>query len=460
MPERSVIHVLWSGGAGGIERLVHDVALCQRELGSAVTIAFGHESGVFARRTREAGLPVIDLGFRSGFDAHPRRLRAAIGAFRDADVVHLHGFNIPLGFCASRSGRPVVFTDHGNAALGRPIARAERVKARLQCAYLRHSCAATTANSNWTAARLAERCRVSPERIEVIHNGISFHQGSPTQPTEPRDRLTVAFVGRLAGVKRVDRLLRAIALIPEEARPGVLIVGEGPKGSELRALTAQEQLQTVEFLGMRTDVPEILARSDVLVLPSEAESFGLVVLEACDAGALPIVFADGGGAREALPPSGLTVNNARELATVLSALEPNRGLLEEAARAERRRWAREHFAIERAARAYLRCYERALSRRSLNGAPCGGCDRLSRPHHVSERVVLQALREGSHEAVPTPSAQPALYVGSLRRDNGRPDERVRRPVHVHSQRSGHQEPELADGEQQRHQGDRHVVASR
>jgi glycosyltransferase involved in cell wall biosynthesis len=357
----SVTHVLWSGGAGGIERLVHDLALCQRELGSTVTIAFAQESGVFACGAREAGLPVIDLGFRSGFDAHPRRLRAAIRAFRNADVVHLHGFNVPLGFCAWRSGRPVVFTDHGNAALGRPIAWAERVKARLQCAFLGHLCAAIAANSKWTAARLAERCHVCAERIEVIHNGIAFDQGAPTQPTEPGDRLTVAFVGRLAGMKRVDRLLKAIALMPEEARPRVLVVGEGPEGGQLRALKARERLQTVEFLGTRSDVPEILTRSHVLVLPSHAEPFGLVVVEACDAGALPIVFTDGGGAKEALPPSGLMVSDARELATVLSGLEPTSGLLDQAARAKRRTWAREHFAIERTAQAYLRLYERALA---------------------------------------------------------------------------------------------------
>jgi glycosyltransferase involved in cell wall biosynthesis len=374
MPEPSVIHVLWSGGAGGIERLVHDLALCQRELGSTVTIAFGQESGRFARSVREADLPVVDLGLRSGFDAHPQRLRAAIGAFRGSDLVHLHGFNVPLAISASRSGRPIVFTDHGNAALGRPIRWTDRVKGRLQRLFLNRSCAAIAANSAWTAARLTERCRIRAERIEVICNGIAFDEAVRPRPTEPQGRLVLAFVGRLAGVKRVDRLLKAVALMREEARPQVLIVGEGPNGAELRALAARERLQTVEFLGTRSDVPEILARADVLVLPSQAEAFGLVVLEACDAGALPIVFADGGGAREALPPSGLIVSDARELAAALSELEPGRGRLDEGAQVERRAWAREHFAVERTARAYLRCYERVLSGHALNGY-AGGAGR-------------------------------------------------------------------------------------
>src|SRR5439155_3473643 len=54
----SVVHVLWSGGVGGIERLVHDLAREQSRLGFRVSVAFAQPSGPFARRLREGGVPV------------------------------------------------------------------------------------------------------------------------------------------------------------------------------------------------------------------------------------------------------------------------------------------------------------------------------------------------------------------------------------------------------------------
>ena len=49
------------------------------------------------------------------------------------------------------------------------------------------------------------------------------------------------------------------------------------------------------------------ATTEVLVQPSEGEPFGLAIIEACRQGALPIAFADGGGALEVLPPDGRIV---------------------------------------------------------------------------------------------------------------------------------------------------------
>jgi glycosyltransferase involved in cell wall biosynthesis len=82
----------------------------------------------------------------------------------------------------------------------------------------------------------------------------------------------------------------------------LVIVGDGPLRSELAQLAARLKIaDRVHFVGYRRDVPEILAASDVLLLPSEWEGMPNVVLEAMAAGK-PVVATDVEGVREVLGP--------------------------------------------------------------------------------------------------------------------------------------------------------------
>ena len=176
--------------------------------------------------------------------------------------------------------------------------------------------------------------------------------------------MVVSFVGRLAAFKRVDRLLRALAQTREPERLRVLIVGEGPLEADLKALAADLGCDAiVDFLGYRSDVDAVLSATDVLVQPSEGEPFGLAIIEACRQGALPIAFADGGGALEVLPPDGRVVETESDLARVLDEVVDNRALQDPTARRSRAEWAVERFPIRRTSDAYLALYRSALQRR-------------------------------------------------------------------------------------------------
>jgi glycosyltransferase involved in cell wall biosynthesis len=203
------------------------------------------------------------------------------------------------------------------------------------------------------------------DRVSVIHNGIAT-----TSPTDPArratgdTRLVVAFIGRLAAIKRVDRFLRALSQVHEPARVRGLIVGDGPLEKDLKALASSLGCNSlIEFLGYRSDVDSILAASDVLVQPGQEEAFGLTIIEGCRQGALPVVFADGGGALEILPPDGRVVADESELAGVLDELANDATVRGDAARRARARWAVERFPIGRTAAAYLTLYRSALERR-------------------------------------------------------------------------------------------------
>lgn len=103
---------------------------------------------------------------------------------------------------------------------------------------------------------------------------------------------TLIFVGRLVmNVKGLDKLLRSISLLKDntESKFKLLIVGEGPDYQKLTEIVFEKQLEdVVEFVGSTTSVEKYYKESDILLLPSRAEGFGLVVIEGMAYG-LPVV---------------------------------------------------------------------------------------------------------------------------------------------------------------------------
>lgn len=363
----AVVHVLWSGGVGGIERFVHDLSREQHRLGVDVSVAFGTATGPFADALADAGLPPVDLLLKSGYDVRPTALSRASRLLRRGEVIHLHAFNGPLALSAMAARRPIVFTDHGYAPHGGAHSARKRAvgaapfKQRLMRRFLHRCPRAIAANSQYTAALMHRLHGVPRPSIEVVPNGLDFTRlGKEPRPERHEGRpLVAAFVGRLAAFKRIDRVIEAAARADVPRGLRLLVVGEGPLEAELRARARRLGVEgTVRFLGHRTDVAEVLGSVDVLLHASVGEPFGLAIVEACACGVLPVVFRDGGGALEVLPPDGLVVDTIDDLAAVLAEL-PGSPPLSLPGRQARASWARERFPIEAAAARYLELYRSA-----------------------------------------------------------------------------------------------------
>ncbi|MBD3368055.1 MAG: glycosyltransferase [Candidatus Eisenbacteria bacterium] len=184
--------------------------------------------------------------------------------------------------------------------------------------------------------------RPPADKVVAIHNGIDLTR---FQKVGPRDEvraelgldasdLAATVVGRLTPGKGHDTLLDAAPAVLE-AVPSLrlLLVGNGPLEEETRARADALGLgERVLFTGFRDDVPDLLAASDLFVLPSHGESFPLTVLEAMAAG-LPVIASDVGGICEAVDHgrSGLLVPAAEPeaLADALRRLGGDAGLRRE-----------------------------------------------------------------------------------------------------------------------------------
>jgi D-inositol-3-phosphate glycosyltransferase len=154
------------------------------------------------------------------------------------------------------------------------------------------------------------------DRIQVISPGVDIDRFYPLPAGHARDRIgvcddrkTILFVGRIEPLKGIDNLLRAIALVLRK-RPQwrgklcVPIIGGDPdhidENVELQRLHAlRDNLgigDLVTFLGARDQdtLPYYYSAAEMVVMPSDYESFGMVALEAMACGT-PVIASDVGG---------------------------------------------------------------------------------------------------------------------------------------------------------------------
>ncbi len=177
---------------------------------------------------------------------------------------------------------------------------ARRLQAALLERFVIERAHVIVATSRWGAEMMRSRGYARGDRpIEVVHNGVDpAWLAPPSDGDGPAGRDGILFVGRLSPEKGVTTLLDALASMGPDAR--LLLVGTGPSGEELEGVARQRGLGArAVFLGPKQppEIRTLMAGARALVLPSLAENFPLVLLEAMAAG-LPVVATSVGGIPE------------------------------------------------------------------------------------------------------------------------------------------------------------------
>jgi N-acetyl-alpha-D-glucosaminyl L-malate synthase BshA len=140
--------------------------------------------------------------------------------------------------------------------------------------------------------------------IEVIPNFVDTQHFKPTVDNCIKNRLAaegekiMIHTSNFRQVKRVTDVIKIFDIVQKEIPSKLLLVGDGPDRSECERLTRQLDLQDkVKFLGKQEGLVEILSCSDLFLIPSQSESFGLSALEAMACG-LPVISSSVGGLPE------------------------------------------------------------------------------------------------------------------------------------------------------------------
>lgn len=140
--------------------------------------------------------------------------------------------------------------------------------------------------------------------IKVIHNFIDFERFKPTDKNHFKKALApdgepiLTHVSNFRKVKRVDDVIKIFHKIYKEKPCKLLLIGDGPERRKVEETCREIGLcHEVRFLGKQDAVEEILNISDLFILPSENESFGLAALEAM-ACKVPVISTNVGGLPE------------------------------------------------------------------------------------------------------------------------------------------------------------------
>jgi len=246
----------------------------------------------------------------------PRRVAALVGIIERTrpDLVHTHltYANILGSLASAVARRPVVASLH-NVDVNQ--VSSSRAKCRLEGFVLRHLASRIVVVAAGARAETSRNFDVPVDRIAVVPNGIDpLSVALPAQfdRAEKRRQLGIrpgeqvlCSVARLDESKGHRYLLGALAVLQArqtELRIRSLLVGGGPELGRIRELGTTLGLgEQIALLGVRADVAEIVAASDVFVLPSLNEGLSQALLEAMALGT-PVVATNVGGTPDAVEP--------------------------------------------------------------------------------------------------------------------------------------------------------------
>lgn len=126
------------------------------------------------------------------------------------------------------------------------------------------------------------------KKIEVVYNFIDVEKYSKAEGEECKrsalaktDERILTHISNFRPVKRVEDVIKVFYEVQKEVPAKLLMIGEGPERKKAEQLTKKLGIKDkVFFLGNSTEIDKILCYSDIFILPSETESFGLAALEA------------------------------------------------------------------------------------------------------------------------------------------------------------------------------------
>jgi len=254
-------------------------------------------------------VPVADYPL---FDYPPYELSLAcklldVVKYEKLDLLHVH-YAIPHAYVAYLTKQmlaedgisiPVVTTLHGTdiTLVGKSPALTPAVSFSIN-----HS-DVVTAVSESLRTETFESFNVKKE-ITVIPNFIDFdlhdftHDKDLLMKFAPNEQRILIHISNFRPVKRVVDVIRIFEKISKEVPSKLLMVGDGPDRAVCEYLCRDLGLcDQIEFLGKTKNVSRLLGISDLFILPSEKESFGLVALEAMAAG-VPVISSNSGGLEE------------------------------------------------------------------------------------------------------------------------------------------------------------------
>lgn len=365
-PVGRVALVLTELRPGGMERVVAQLAMSLPHYGVQTMVICLQGEGLLARELNQAGIPVVALESRRGYDLKALwKLRRLLDRFRP-DVVNIHDYSsLPYVVVANlaRPKRPLIFTAHG-------LLYGEAAPSQRRCRLFARGITSLIAVSSQVRDRHESFLGWNGPTC-VVPNGVPDIPRSSDIARQVRQELAVAdddfvflAIGNPRPEKAFEDLVSAAARLQARhpARPfAVWIAGtlsDSPYCQDLQARVHASKVPGLRLLGFRADAARLYSAADALVLSSRSEGLPMVVLEAMMS-RLPVIATRVGAVPEAIPQGGgilVSPESPNELAQAMEQLLTADRLQRERMGELARQRATDQYGIGAMVDGYLRAY--------------------------------------------------------------------------------------------------------
>jgi glycosyltransferase involved in cell wall biosynthesis len=265
--------------------------LTARGVDTLLVATHGPDHSPLIEEARASGVEVVNLRMRAMVD--PSGVAAFIRLLRRwrPTVVHTRTVRADLiGRVAAASGIPVInnivnlYPDDCLVRLGPVVGRATMSLLRLT----RGSVRLFVTNAQAVSANTQVAFHAPPDRVEVVYDGLELEPWTGASPADlssygigSQDAVCLT-VARLHPQKGLDDLVEAARKVrAQQESVRFVIAGDGPTRGELeRQISSSGLSNHIILLGERRDIPSLLARCSLFVLPSRFEGFPAAVIEA------------------------------------------------------------------------------------------------------------------------------------------------------------------------------------
>ena len=299
-----ILHVITSLFNGGAERLMVDLLPRLRNDGEneVELLLFNGVETIFKKELQQKGIRIISLSTTNDV-YHPRRLLKLRRIIRQYDIVHTHNtacqFYVALASCLMRNKPLLVTTEHNSTNRRRSKFWLKPIDRWMYSRYASIVCIAEQTRLN-----LVEYIG-NNNRLCTIHNGVDVSRFlKPIKDITSKTDFIITMVAAYRPQKDFGTLFRALTYLPDNYSVRIVGGGDRHEGERIKSCCSQLGLDNrVVFMGVRPDVPDILAQSDIVVLSSHWEGLSLSSIEGLASGR-PFIASDVDGLHDIVQGAG------------------------------------------------------------------------------------------------------------------------------------------------------------
>lgn len=308
-----ILHLITSLEIGGAQRLLADLLPLQISVADVSLLVYERVHNDFERTLEKAGIKILCLNEHNFHN--PEIIFRLRKIFKDYELIHTHLF--PSIYWASLAARglnvKLVYTEHSTSNSRRNKWYFRPVEKFMYSRYDK-----IISISNQTQEALTSWLGQHDERFVIINNGVDTGKlASVKAHVIPK---SLIMVSRFATSKDQVTVIRAMQYIDREAT--LRFVGDGENRHYCEMLAKELGVSDrIQFLGSRSDVPELIASSYIGIQSSNWEGFGLTAVEIMACGK-PVIATNVDGLKQVVEGAGeiFALGNVSELATKVNNL--------------------------------------------------------------------------------------------------------------------------------------------